>query len=242
MWRYKNTCVLSAAALAAIAVGSAPGLAAQGPDKQPTSYQTFRLKNAASQNAANDIQTTMRNMIPDAKIYYAATENALAVSGRPEDLAQAQRILEDLDKPQQVYRVTYTISDGHRETRHITVVVTQGRRASAKQGSRVPIMTGSYKVGSAEPSNTQFQYADIGLSLEAFIEGYGAGLRLMSKIEQTSVSEQKSNVGIQDPVVDQSVLESQSTLISSKPALLGSLETADGRRMDVLVSTEAVQQ
>jgi len=242
MWRYKKAYVLSTAAVAAIAVWSAPGSAAQGSEKQPMSYQTFHLKNATSQNAANDIQTTMRNTVPDAKIYYAATENALAVSGRPEDLAQAQRILEDLDKPQHVYRVTYTISDGHSEARHITILVTPGRRGSAKQGSRVPIMTGSYKVGSAEPSNTQFQYADIGLSVEASIEGYGEGLRLMSKIEQTSVSEQKSNVGIQDPVVDQSVLESQSALISAKPALLGSLETRDGRRMDVQVSTEVVQQ
>lgn len=242
MWMSKEKCVRTAAAAAAIVASCGAYAFAQGPDRQPASYQTFYLKNATSQNAANDIQNTMRNMLPNAKIYYAATENALAVSGRPEDLAMAQKMLEELDRPQQLYRVTYTISDGHGSPRHLTLLVSPGRRTSAKQGSRVPIMTGSYKVGSTDPSNTQFQYADIGLNVEASLEGYGDGLRLRSKIEEASVSEQKSNVGIQDPVIDQSMLEAQSAVVTSKPIMLGSLDARDGRRMDVQVSTEVVQQ
>lgn len=219
----------------------APGAMAQGPEKQPGIYQTFYLKNATSQNAANDIQTAMRNMIPGAKIYYAAAENALSVSGNAEELAQAQRMLADLDKPQKVYRVTYTIGDGHGAARHLALLVAPGRRTTAKQGTRVPIMTGSYKEGGGEPSNTQFQYVDIGLNIEASLEGYGDGLRLLSKIEESGVSEQKSNVGIQDPVVDQNVLEAQSAVNSSKPVTLGSLDMADGKHMDVQVAIEAVQ-
>jgi hypothetical protein len=163
------------------------------------------------------------------------------VSGTGEELGQAQRMLTDLDTPQKIYRVTYTISDGHGAPRHIAMLVSPGRRGITKQGTRVPIMTGSYKEAGGEPSNTQFQYQDIGLSLDATIEGYGDGMRLNSKIEQTSVSEQKSNVGIQDPIVDQSVLEAQSAVILAKPITLGTMEIQDGRHMDVLVSIEAVQ-
>jgi type II secretory pathway component GspD/PulD (secretin) len=237
----KSRCVRVAACAALMVAMGAAGAKAQGPEKQPGVYQTFYLKNATSQHAANDIQTAMRNMIPGAKIYYAATENALSMSGDTEELALAQRMLADLDKPQQVYRVTYTISDGHGAPRHIALLVAPGRRAISKQGTRVPIMTGSYKEGGGEPSNTQFQYVDIGLSIEASLEGYGDGLRLMSKIEETSVSEQKSNVGIQDPVIDQSVLESHSAVGSGKPSMLGSIDMPDGKHMDIQVAIETAQ-
>jgi type II secretory pathway component GspD/PulD (secretin) len=237
----KATCVRLAAIAAAISMICATSTMAQSPEKQPETYQTFYLKNATNQNAANDIQTAMRNMIPRAKIYYAATENALSVSGSAEDVAYAQKMLVDLDKPQKVYRVTYTISDGHGAPRHLALLVTPGRRTISKQGTRVPIMTGSYKEGGGEPSNTQFQYVDIGLSIEAALEGYGDGLRLMSKIEETSVSEQKSNVGIQDPVIDQSVLESHSAVGSGKPSMLGSIDMPDGKHMDIQVAIETAQ-
>jgi type II secretory pathway component GspD/PulD (secretin) len=237
----KAKCVRVAAFATGMLMMCATGAMAQGPEKQPRIYQTFYLKNATSQHAANDIQTAMRNMIPEAKIYYAPTENALSVSGNAEELAQAQRMLADLDRPQKIYRVTYTISDGHGAPRHLAMLVSPGRSGITKQGTRVPIMTGSYKQGGGEPSNTQFQYQDIGLSIETSMEGFGDGLRLMSKIEETSVSEQKSNVGIQDPIVDQSVLEAQSAVNSANPVTLGSLGMPDGKHMDVQVSIEAVQ-
>ena len=233
-------CVLAASAAAFLMV-CGTGATAQGAERQPQSYQTFYLKNAASQKAANDIQTAMRNLLPGAKIYYAATENALMISGSTEELAQAQKMLTDLDRPQKLYRVTYTISDGHGAPRHLSMLVSPGRSGMTKQGTRVPIMTGSYKEGVGEPPNTQFQYQDIGLSIDATMEGYGDGLRLMSKIEETSVSEQKSNVGIQDPIVDQSVLEAQSVVNVTKPVSLGSIDIADGKHVDVQVAVETVQ-
>ena len=226
--------------MAVLAVSTA-GAVAQGSDKTEQQYRTFYLQNAANQNTANDIQTALRNMIPPAKIYYAATENALSVSGRAEDVALAQRILADLDKPQKVYRVTYTINDGHGTPRRLVMLVSPGRRGVTKQGTRVPIMTGSYKETGAPEANTQFQYQDIGLNVDANIEGYGDGQRLTSKIEATSISDQKSNVGIQDPVVDQSVLEAQSLVNSPKPVMLGSIDLADGKHMEVQVAIEAVQ-
>lgn len=237
----QGKCVRVATGAAVSLVLCTAAAMAQGPEKQPVSYQTFYLKNATNRNSANDISTAMRNLMPGAKIYYAETENALMVSGSAEELAQAQKMLADLDKPQKVYRVTYTIGDGHGTPRRVAILVTPGKWTIAKQGTRVPIMTGSYKEGGGEPANTQFQYADIGMSVSAEMEGYGEGLRLMSKIEETSVSEQKSSVGIQDPVIEQSVLEGQSPLGLGKAVTLGSLDMPDGKRMEVQVAVEAVQ-
>lgn len=237
----KEKCVRMAAGAVAVLMICGVGTIARAQDQPQQHYQTFYLKNATSQNAANDISTAMRNVMPRAKIYYAETENALLIGGTVEELAQAEKILNDLDKPQKVYRVTYTFADGHASPRHLSMLVSRGRTAIAKQGARVPIITGSYKSDGNDPSNTQFQYADIGLSAEARMEGYGDGLRLISKIEETNISEQKSNVGIQDPVVDQSVLQAQSAVNSAKPMTLGTLDMAEGKHLDVQVSIEAVQ-
>jgi type II secretory pathway component GspD/PulD (secretin) len=236
----KKRFVLLASVVAVLTI-CAVGAIAQGPEKPQPNYRTFYLKNATNRNAANDISTAMRNIMPAAKIYYAETENALMISGSTEELAQAEKMLADLDKPQKIYRVTYTMNDGHGSPRHLAMLVSPGRRGISKQGTRVPIMTGSYKSDGSDPSNTQFQYVDVGLSVDATIEGYGDGLRLMSKIEETSVSEQKSNVGIQDPVVDQSVLEAQSAVSAGKPTSLGSMDLQDGKHLDVQVAIEAVQ-
>jgi type II secretory pathway component GspD/PulD (secretin) len=205
-------------------------------------YRTFYLKNATGREAENDIQTTLRNMLPQERIYYAASENALSVKGSAEDVATTEKILADIDRPQKTYRVTYTISGGDEAgARHFVLAVTPGSKTLSKQGTRVPIMTGAYKEGEGASANTQFQYVDIGLTIEASVSGFGDGMRLYSKIEQTSIAEEKSNVGIQDPLIKQSVLESQSSFAGGKPMTIGSVEMPGGKHMQVQATVDLVQ-
>lgn len=237
------TCVLKTAAAFLLTICATVAFAQVSDQKAPESYQMFYLKNATGLNAANDIQTALRNMLPRLRIYYAPEENALSVSGSAGDIATAEKILADIDRPQKTYRVTYTISEGgaQSESQHFALIVTPGGRSVSKQGTRVPIMTGAYKEGEAASANTQFQYQDIGLSIEASLAGFGDGMRLHSKIEETSVADQKSNVGIQDPIIKQSVLESQSAFMPGKPLTIGSVEMPGNRRMQVQVTVEPVQ-
>ena len=237
--RRTYVCVATAALVLTMCAANAM---AQAPEQsQPANFQTFYLKNATGQNAANDVQTTLRNMLPRMKIYYAPSSNALTVSGTREEIAAAQKILNDIDRPQKTYRVTYTIAEGgsQGETQRVVLTVTPGGRTISKQGTRVPIMTGSYKEG--ESANSQFQYVDVGLSIESSIVGYEAGLQVHSKIEETSVADEKSNVGILDPIVKQSVLEVQSGITPGKPLTLGSIEMPGGKRMQVQATVEVVQ-
>jgi hypothetical protein len=85
------------------------------------------------------------------------------------------------------------------------------------------------------------QYQDVGMNLESSLEGSGDGLRLRTKIEQTNVAEEKSNVGIQDPLLHQSVLQGESAVVIGKPIVLGSMELAGGKRMEVSVVAEMVK-
>jgi hypothetical protein len=64
------------------------------------------------------------------------------------------------------------------------------------------------------------QYVDVGLSIEATIDGS----RLRTKVEQSTIADEKSAVGAQDPVIRQGVLEETSTLVEGKPLVLGSFD------------------
>ncbi len=209
--------------------------------RPPEAYQTFYLSNSTGPHDANDIQTDLRNLLPRARIYYVETANAISVRGSAEDIAEAQKIVADIDRPRKTYRLTYTISDGDGDHggKHLVVVVSQGSRTMVKDGSRVPIVTGSY--GHGTDTNTQTQYQDVGLNLDASLEGSGDGLRLKTKVERTSVAQEKSNVGIQDPLLDQSVLECESGIVMGKPIVLGSMALGEGKRMEVSVVAELVK-
>ena len=208
--------------------------------KPPDEYQTLYLSNSTGQRDANDIQTDLRNMLPKARMYFVAPGNAISIRGSAEDIALAQKILADIDRPQKTYRLTYTIGDGengHAPQRFV-VVVAQGNKTVVKQGTRVPIVTGTYKDGAA--SSPEVQYMDVGINLDASLEGNGNGLRLKTKIEQTGVSEEKSSVGIQDPLIHQSVLEGESAVAPGTPIVLGSIDVG-GKRMEVSVVAEVVK-
>ena len=238
-------CVLIFAGTAfAVLSGSVALAQEQGPaQKSADIYRTLYLTNSSEQHDVNDIQTDLRNMLPNAKIYYVPSGNAISLRGSAEDLAMAQKILTEIDRPRRGYRLTYTISDasGQGSGKQWVLIVTQGGgRVILKQGSRVPILTGSYTRESGQ--SQEIQYVDVGMSIQASINGNGEALRLESKVEQTSVADEKSNVGLQDPVIRQSVLEGASAITPGKPFVLGSMEApGGGRKVEVSVLAEAVK-
>jgi general secretion pathway protein D len=60
--------------------------------------QTFYLSNAWQQNDLNDVQTALRNVITDAKVYGVASQNAIVMRATPDELLLAQKLINDLDK------------------------------------------------------------------------------------------------------------------------------------------------
>ena len=145
------------------------------------------------------------------------------------------------------YRLTYTITerDGNTTvgTKHYSIVVTAGgKQTSLKQGSRVPIVTGSY--GTTMPAgSTQVQYLDVGLNVIADLELTPGGAKVRSKIEQSSIAAEKMpSLGAQDPVVRQVVMEATSILTPGKPLMLGSLDVPDStRHTDIDVVLENIR-
>jgi len=226
---------------------AAPCALAQSADsvKPAEGYEVIYLTNISQMNDANEIQTAVRNMVGRAKIYYVPAQNALLIRGIPEDLQLAQKIVADLNRTKKSYRLTYTITEleGSKRvaTQHVAVIVIAGAKTVLKQGSRVPIITGTFDAGTST-QNQQVQYVDVGLNIEASVDDYADGVRLRTKVEQSSPSEEKSGVGPQNPVIRQTSLEATSVLTQGKSLVLGSLDLPGGtRHEDIEVVSEPVK-
>jgi type II secretory pathway component GspD/PulD (secretin) len=209
----------------------------------PETVQTFFLTNASEQNDLNDIQNDLRNALPGANIFVDQAQDAITVRGNPEGLETAQKIIADLDRPRKVYRLTYTITDidggKHIGSQQVTLLVTSGEKSTFKQGSRVPIVTGTTY---GETQNTQVQYVDVGLAIEARVSGSPDSLNVHTKIEQSSLAEEKPATSAQDPVVRQTVFDESSKLAQSKPLVLGSLDLpGTTRSQEIEVVAELVR-
>jgi type II secretory pathway component GspD/PulD (secretin) len=207
-------------------------------------YKTFYLSNLIRPQDANDIQTDLRNMLPTAKLYYVPSQSAISIRGSAEDIALAQKILADLDRTRKVYRLTYTVTETDNGQpagkQHVTLVVASGGKSDFKQGSKVPIVTGIYPQG-GQPTHSDVQYQDIGLEIEATLDSYAEGARLRTRIAQSSVADEKSGIGIQDPVFRQTMLDGTAILVPGKPVILGSLDLpGTNRHQQVEVVAETI--
>jgi hypothetical protein len=206
-------------------------------------YQTLYLTNLTQENDANELVTDLRNMLPKAKLYYVPSQAAISLRATAEDIALAQKILSDLDKTKKIYRLTYTMTekDGGKTigVQHFSIIVASGSRTDFKQGSRVPIVS---KSDSSGGSNTDIVYLDVGQEIQASLDGYLDGARLRTKVVQSSIAEDKSGVGTQDPVIRQTTFEGTSTLIQGKPLVLGSLDVpGTTRHQEIEVVSELIR-
>jgi len=147
------------------------------------------------------------------------------------------------------YRLTYTITelDGTKRvgTQHFSLTVNADSRDSqVKLGSKVPIITGSYDTGHPlEPANIQYQYQDVGLNITARVREFATGVEVFSKLEQSSVAEEKAPPPLNsDPVIRQATLQNTALLTAGKPVMLGSLDVPGStRHLDIEVVLEVVR-
>jgi type II secretory pathway component GspD/PulD (secretin) len=233
--------LIGADASAQTAAAGAPVVARSNPEFV---QKTFYLTNISQPSEGNEISVALRNLLdPQTRIVFIANQNALMVNASPDQLAVAQKLVNDLDRPKKAYRLTYTITetDGGKRvgTQHFTMVVVTGQRTVLKQGDKVPIVTGSITEGSSTKS--QVTYLDIGMNFDATLDEFVNGVRLRTKVEQLNVAEERSGVGPQDPVIRQTTLEGTSFLTPGKPLMLGSLDIPEStRHLDVGVVMEEI--
>jgi type II secretory pathway component GspD/PulD (secretin) len=236
-------CVFS---LAGLTLGVSARAQAQTVGTKPAEeVRTFFLANVTETQDAEEILNDVRILLPHAHVYYVQSQGALTVQASAEDMLIAEKTVSELDRRRKVYKITYQIaeSDGGKPvgTRHIDLFIPAGSRAVVKQGSRVPIVTGANEKDGTI-SHPEVQYIDIGLNIEASLEGSGDALRLQTKVEQSSVEDGKTGIGTQDPIIQQTQLQGWSMLSQGKATLLGSLDVpGTTRREEIRVLSEPVK-
>jgi type II secretory pathway component GspD/PulD (secretin) len=250
------------ALLAAFTTFAPAGVAQSGPsvvqsdepkatDTKPdfSAYLAIQLSSITTATDANDIQTALRNLLPRTRVYYVPSQAMLTLHGSAYDIKLAEKIVADLDRPKKTYRLTYTIRDvdGGKTlgTQHFSVVLAAGGKTSLKQGMRVPLVTGTSEYDKSG-KDSQVQYIDIGLNLEASLEGYQDGVRLKTEVEQSGVADEKSGLGAQDPVIRQTTLEATSSLTEGKPVVLGTMDklgeaSGGSHKQEIEVVSEVVR-
>jgi hypothetical protein len=207
----------------------------------PEDYETFYLTNLTQENDANYLVSDLRNMLPTAKVMYVPSQSAISIRASAEDIALAKKILSDLDKTKKIYRLTYTMTEKDSGktigVQHFSIIVASGSMSVLKQGSRVPIVTNTSTAGSNEVT-----YLDLGQEIQASLDGYLDGVRLRTKVVQSSIAEERSSVGAPDPIIRQTTLEGTSTLVQGKSLVLGSLDVPGStRQQEVVVVAELVR-
>jgi type II secretory pathway component GspD/PulD (secretin) len=211
----------------------------------PSAYQTLYLTSGTDPHEANDIVTDLRNMLPNARLYSVESQNAISIRASAEDIQTAQRILADIDPPRKLYRLTYSLNDmdGGKVvgTQKVSIIVPDsGENTVLKQGSKVPIVTGTSDAGSSA-QNSQVQYIDVGLTIEASVNGSPDGASLRTKVAQSSVLDERAASSTGDPSIRQTVLDGSASLVPGKPLVLGSLDIpGSAHREEISVVSELI--
>lgn len=202
------------------------------------------LQNMATQNDANEILVALRNLFdPSMKVFLSTNQNAIAITTYPEEFERMEALVKKLDIPHPTYRVTFTLAeiDGGKQigVQHYTLITALGQRVIMKQGSKVPVITGSYKEA-GNGTQQQFTYLDIGMNIDATINKVGNGLQMKVKVEQSSVANESEIGGVREPIVRQSVFDGVPSVKLGQATAIGQMDVPGSTRhldIDVLVES-----
>jgi general secretion pathway protein D len=77
--------------------------------------QIFYLKNVSQLTDFTDIQTALRNVLPAAKLFGVASQNAIIMRGTPDELMLAKLLIAGLDQPKPEVLVDITVMEVSRD-------------------------------------------------------------------------------------------------------------------------------
>jgi type II secretory pathway component GspD/PulD (secretin) len=220
---------------------------AKDPDPTPRMIKTFYLNSGSSSVTSDEILTAVRLLLePRTKLYLMPSDNSISINGSPEQIDLATKLIADLDRPKKDYRLTYTMTemDGSKRigVQHSTLTMMAGGHTQLKQGSKVPVATGTMPLSALQGNTTQITFIDVGINVDATLTEAADGVKLQSKVENSGLLEDRSVAGMQEPIIRQMILEGTTLLQPGKPVVLGSVDVPGStRHLDVEVLLEPMR-
>ena len=148
--------------------------------------------------------------------------------------------------PVHTYRLLFTVTESDSGKRvgvqHFAMTAVPNQKASMKQGSKIPVMTGGYSHESTPGTEYQFTYLDVGLNCDVTLTEKSDGVEAAIKLEQSSVAETPSVIAdVKEPIIRQAVLMNAAMLKPGTPVMMGSLDVPGStRHLDIEVTLERV--
>jgi general secretion pathway protein D len=117
--------------------------------------QTFYLSNTAQQNDLNDIQTALRNLLVNAKLYGVPSQSAIVMRATPDELLLAQKLINDLDKSRPEVVVDVALVEVNRDkTRTMGVQLPGSFGLQLQTSSGTTTTTGTTTTGTTTTGTT----------------------------------------------------------------------------------------
>jgi hypothetical protein len=168
-------------------------------------------------------------------------------------IAQETAIAQEKNTPATVYRVEYRIRDGSdaasKTGRRYTMLIENHNKGTLKLGERVPVATTSFQpgvngVGVNPLVNTQFNYIDVGVNIDAYVIEENGRVMLNSNLDISALVEHKATPPSQvlpNPTVAQIKISQISAVSPGKPAVVASIDDpVTQRKFDVEVTITKV--
>jgi general secretion pathway protein D len=117
--------------------------------------ETFYLANSAQQNDLNDIQTALRNVLTNAKLYAVPSQNAIVMRATPDELMLAQKLIGDLDKARPEVVVDVAVLEVSRnKERNLGIILPQMFSASLQPSNATTTTTNNTNTNNGTTNGT----------------------------------------------------------------------------------------
>jgi general secretion pathway protein D len=117
--------------------------------------QTFYLSNMSQTNDLNDIQTALRNVLTNAKLYAVPSQDAIVMRATPDELLLARKLIDDLDKARPEVVVDVAVLEVNRNhERNLGIILPQQVSASLQGTTSTTTTTGTTTTGTTTTGTT----------------------------------------------------------------------------------------
>ena len=142
------------------------------------------------------------------------------------------------ERPTHAYRIDFSIAeleDGKKiNGRHYSMDLNSGSWNEIKIATRVPVVTEAY---SSKPDITQFQYLDVGTTINTRLEERGDELALDVHAEFSNLASTSEQHSPQPPIIRQIKISGSTLADAGKPVAIGAVDDPNSNRTFQLEAT-----
>jgi general secretion pathway protein D len=192
--------------------------------------QTFYLSNAWQANDLTDVQTAIRNVLTNVKIYAVPSQNAIVMRATPDELLLAQKLINDLDKARAEVVVDIAIMEVSKNWEKTLGIAWPQSVSVALKSSSSSTTTTSSSSSSTTYTPSLYDLAHLKASNFAVTVG-GATANMLLTDSNTKI--------LQNPRIRATDSQKATMKIGSKiPVATGSYSSSSGTSASGLVNTQ----